>query len=73
MAKALADFILELGDQQAAALFGVRPVTVQHWRLGWRRPSIDKAQQIVELTGGEVDLAGCYVVARRYRPSEVGK
>lgn len=56
----LSDYIKKVGTKRAAAQFGVAPKTVQSWRYGYRYPRPDKANEIVQLTGGEVSLAGIY-------------
>lgn len=58
--RTLSDFIAEKGDAAAAAMFGVKERTAASWRRLENYPRATKAQEIVEITGGEVTMAGIY-------------
>lgn len=65
----LSEYIKARGHERCAALFGVSLATVKSWRWGARLPRPEKANDIVRLTGGEVNLAGIYAQPRP-APSE---
>jgi hypothetical protein len=56
----LAEYIKDVGHEEAAKLFGVSIFTVKSWRWGLRTPRPAKANEIVRLTGGAVSLAGIF-------------
>lgn len=56
----LSDYIKAKGVAESAALFGVSEATVKAWRWGYRKPRPAAANRIVQVTGGEVSLAGIY-------------
>lgn len=56
----LPDYILKVGDEAAAASFGVKVRTVQSWRRRDRYPRVEQAREIVRLTRGEVDFSGIF-------------
>lgn len=61
--KTLPQFIADIGDAQAAALFDVKERTAMAWRLRERYPRPEKANEIVEKTEGEVSFEGIYGIA----------
>ena len=44
----LREYIKQLGDAKAAALWGVKRRTVESWRLGHRTPRPEQAERIVQ-------------------------
>lgn len=56
----LSEYIKAIGQPAAAALFGVKPGTVKSWQHGYRRPTTEKARQIIEVTGGKVGWNDIY-------------
>ena len=50
----LPEYIKTIGNEAAGRLFDVKPGTVKSWRYGYRRPSLDSAEMIIERTGGKV-------------------
>lgn len=63
----LSDYIKHVGHERAAELFGVSLATVKAWRWGARTPRPEAANRIVQVTGGEVSLAGIYAQAPKSR------
>lgn len=60
----LSDYIKDKGHKRCADLFGVSESTVKAWRWGARKPRPEAANRIVQITGGEVSLAGIYAQQR---------
>jgi DNA-binding transcriptional regulator YdaS (Cro superfamily) len=56
----LKTYLKQMGDSEAARLFGVKPRTILSWRRGERRPRPSQAARIVEVTQGEVSYEGIY-------------
>ena len=56
----LPEYICEVGDREAARLFGVSVRAVESWRRGERVPRPETAARIVKATKGRVDYSGCY-------------
>ena len=56
----LKSFIEQIGDEQAAILFGVKPRTTASWRRGERLPRPAQAARIVRQTGGKVSFEEIY-------------
>ena len=57
--KKLAEYIAEVGDEKAAAMFGVKTRTAKSWRLGDRYPRPEQAKVIVE--NSPVTYEGIYL------------
>lgn len=57
----LSEYIATIGDKAAAKLFGVSERVAQSYRNGERRPRPERAQRIIDATGGKVDWAGIYM------------
>lgn len=62
--KTLSQFIAEKGDAEAARLFGVKERTAASWRRMENYPRAAKAQEIVTILNGEIDMAGIYADKR---------
>lgn len=58
-------YIKKHGIKRCTELFGVSKWTVKSWRSGERTPRPEAATRIVQVTGGEVSLAGIYAQTRR--------
>jgi hypothetical protein len=58
----LPEFIAELGDSEAARLFGVPERTVQSWRRRERFPRPAMASRIIDVAGGRLNMGGIYAV-----------
>jgi len=56
----LAEYILRIGDEAAAELFGVKPRTVAAWRRGERIPRPAQAKRIVAAARGELSYESIY-------------
>ncbi len=56
----LKTYLKQVGDSEAARLFGVKPRTILSWRLGERHPRPLHAARIVEITQGKVSYEGIY-------------
>ena len=56
----LKDFIEEVGDTEAAELFGVKERTTASWRRGERMPRHKQAEVIVRATDGRVSYSECF-------------
>ena len=52
----LVDLITEIGDDQAAAMFGVKRRTVASWRRSERWPLARDIPHLIELSGGRLSL-----------------
>lgn len=63
----LADYIKQLGDDKAAALWGVKRRTVESWRLGARTPRPEQAEIIVRTS--PVTYEGIYAPVKRDEPA----
>lgn len=61
----LTEYIEAHGYARCAKLFGVSKAAVKAWRYGHRSPRPETANRIVQLTGGEVTLAGIYAQPAR--------
>lgn len=57
----LPDYIRKIGENAAASKFGVSVWTIRAWRQQAKFPRTSKANEIVRLTGGVVDLEGIYM------------
>jgi len=55
------EYLSKIGDEKACELFNAKPRTVGSWRRGERKPSPDKAVEIVKLSKGKVKLQDIYV------------
>lgn len=60
MTKTLPEFIEEVGIDEAARLFEIKPRTAESWKRRERYPRTSKAGEIIEATDGVVDYAGIY-------------
>ena len=60
MKTTLPAFIQEVGDAEAARLFGVTVRAAQSWRRGERVPKPDTAARIVRASKGRVSFESCY-------------
>ena len=56
----LPDYIRTVGEDVAAAKFGVSVWTIRSWRQQSKFPRTDKANEIVRRTDGVVTLDGIY-------------
>jgi uncharacterized protein YjcR len=56
----LPDYIRAIGEDVAAAKFGVSVWTIRSWRQRTRFPRANKANEIVAMTDGIVGLDGIY-------------
>lgn len=56
----LPDYIRKVGEDVAAAKFGVSVWTIRTWRSQAKFPRRDKGEEIVRLTDGIVDYDGIY-------------
>lgn len=56
----LVDFIHALGDEQAAAVLGVKPRTVQSWRRAERMPRTRDIPLLIERSGGRLTHASFF-------------
>lgn len=63
----LSDYIEHIGDEAAARLFDIPERVAKSYRLGERAPRRERAQKIIEATGGKVDWAGIYAQPKRKR------
>jgi len=63
MFMTLVEFIEAHGDLECSQLFKVKERTVASWRRGENFPRARKAQEIVELSAGQVTMDGIYRAA----------
>ncbi len=56
----LKEFIVFVGEQSAANLFGCQPSTIKAYRYGKRLPSINQAKIIMKNTGGRLNFESIY-------------
>lgn len=56
----LADYITHVGDEAAAAEFGVEVRTAASWRRGERSPRPRKAAEIIRVSGGRFAFDDIY-------------
>jgi hypothetical protein len=56
----LPNYIRTVGEDVAAAKFGVSVWTIRTWRQQAKFPRPNKAAEIVSITDGVVDMAGIY-------------
>jgi DNA-binding transcriptional regulator YdaS (Cro superfamily) len=56
----LTEYLKTIGDERAAAKFGVTPRRISSWRLGERQPRPAMARRIVEMTDGLLTLSDIY-------------
>ena len=56
----LQDFIRDMGDGRAAALFGVKERTAASWRRGERFPRAQDIPRMIELSGGRLEYASFF-------------
>jgi hypothetical protein len=56
----LPEYIRTIGEAVAAQRFGVSVWTIHAWRQQAKFPRASKANEIVVITGGAVDLEGIY-------------
>lgn len=55
-------YLKTAGNEKCAELFGVSESTVRSWRFDGKRPRIETANRIVEVTRGKVKLADIYAL-----------
>lgn len=61
----------DVGDQQFADMVGVGVAAVRKWKSGARKPPLDRALRIAEITQGEVTLQE--LLPKPKRPPQSGQ